>query len=89
MMMRESSVIVYECPGCGTPIEPSADHVVAREYESQLDFVLHMHGGASTRATRRFHVAHFRRQIGECVYELVQKEASDGRVDATAFGPVP
>ena len=45
---------------------------------SPSDFALHAHD-ESARARRRFHVAHFRRQIGDCVYELVQEEASDGR----------
>jgi hypothetical protein len=83
--MPEASAIVYECPGCGEIIERGEDYVVARAYESPSDFALHMHGDESARARRRFHVAHFRRQIGDCVYELVQEEASDGR-DATAVG---
>jgi hypothetical protein len=82
--MREASAIVYECPGCGEAIEPGEDYVVARAYESPSDFALHIHDVQSGHATRRFHVAHFRRQIGECVYELVQDE-SDGRADAAAF----
>jgi hypothetical protein len=84
--MPEASTIVYVCPGCGEVIEPAEDYVVARAYESQSDFVLHLHGDESARARRRFHVAHFRRQIGECVYELVQEEGSDGRANTTAVG---
>lgn len=82
--MPEASAIVYECPGCGEIIEMGEDYVVARAYESQSDFVLHLHGDKSAHTRRRFHVSHFRRQIGECVYELVQEETSDGRANTTA-----
>ena len=81
--MPAASAIVYECPGCGKIIEPGEDYVIAREYESPTDFVLHVHHDEYPRASRRFHVAHFRRQIGECVYELVHEEGSDG-ADAPA-----
>ena len=83
--MPAASVIVYECPGCGKIIEPGEDYVVARAYDSPSDFVLHAHDECA-RARRRFHVAHFRRQIGDCVYGLVQDETSHGRADAPAVG---
>ena len=81
--------MVYVCPGCGQPIEPGDDYVVAREYESAPDFSLHMKGDDRTRPTRRFHVAHFRRQIGECVYELVHEEMTPGREGTRAQGSPP
>ena len=82
--MREAS-LAYDCPTCCKPVERDDDYVTAREYASAGDFLLHMHGDDSARGTRRFHVAHFRRQIGECVYELVHEEGSDG-ADAPVFG---
>jgi hypothetical protein len=70
-------IIVYECPGCGKPIERGADYVVAREYQLAGDFSLHMKGHDETaRAIRRFHVAHFRGRMGDYVYELVNEAAS-------------
>jgi hypothetical protein len=76
--MPEASVIVYECPGCGKTIEPGEDYVAAREYESSPDFSLHTMKGhdVAPRATRRFHVEHFRWRIGDAVYELVREEAA-------------
>ena len=72
--MPEASVIVYECPGCGQPIESGEDFVVAREYELAPDFSLHMTGNEDTiRAIRRFHVEHFRGRMGGYVYELVHE----------------
>jgi hypothetical protein len=73
--MPEASAIVYECPGCGRPVEPGEDYVAAREYALEPDFSLHMkEHAAEARATRRFHVEHFRGRIRECVYELVDPE---------------
>ena len=40
--MAKASITVYECPGCGRPIEPDQDYVVAREYQLPDDFDLHM-----------------------------------------------
>ena len=37
-------IIVWECPGCGQPIEPRDDYVVAREHWFTPDFTLHMKG---------------------------------------------
>lgn len=74
--MPEASAIVYDCPGCGRPIEPSADYVVAREYEVAPDFSLHMKEHVpAPKATRHFHVEHFRGRIGDYIYELVDEEA--------------
>ncbi len=70
--MREASVFVYECPGCGKAIESGEDYVVAREYQLEPGFDLHMEGLEETvRAIRRFHVEHFRGRMGDYVYELV------------------
>lgn len=75
--MPEASEIVYECPGCGKPIESGEDYVVARESPLDPDFNLHMHGHERVAtAERRFHVEHFRWRIGDVVYELVTHEAS-------------
>jgi hypothetical protein len=72
--MPEASAIVYECSGCGRPIEPGADYVAAREYEVAPDLDLHMKGHEETvRAIRRFHVEHFRGRVGDYVYELVHE----------------
>lgn len=83
---NEWSKMVCVCPGCGQPIEPGDDYVVAREYESAPDFSLHMNGDERARPTRRFHVAHFRRQIGERVYELVHDEMTLGHEGIGAHG---
>jgi hypothetical protein len=72
--MPEASLTAYECPGCGSMIEPGQDYVVAREYELAPDFSLHMKGHEETvRAIRRFHVEHFRGRLGDFVYELVHE----------------
>ena len=77
MTMPEASVIVYECPACGRPIESGEDYVAAREYEASPDFSLHVTGhDVAPRATRHFHVEHFRWHLGDAVYELVPEEAS-------------
>ena len=75
--MPEASAIVYECPACGRPLEPGEDYVAAREYEASPDFSLHTKGhDVAPRATRLFHVEHFRWRIGDAVYELVREEPS-------------
>lgn len=75
--MREAPLIAYECPGCGRPIESGEDYVSAREYEVSRDFSLQMKGhDVAPRATRHFHVEHFRWRIGDAVYELVREEVS-------------
>jgi hypothetical protein len=52
-------IIAWACPGCGQPIEPADDYVVAREYSLPPDFTLHMKGHDDVGTTRRFHVEHF------------------------------
>ncbi len=75
--MPEASAIVDECPACGRPIEPGEVYVAAREYQASPDFSLHMkRHDVAPRATRHFHVEHFRRRIGDAVYELVREAAS-------------
>jgi hypothetical protein len=70
-------IIVWECPGCGQPIESGDDYVTARQYPVTPDFTLHMKGhDVAAVATRRFHVEHFRGQLGDNVYELVDAHRS-------------
>lgn len=33
---------VYVCPGCGRPVEPGEDYVIAEEYKLQSEFALHL-----------------------------------------------
>ena len=67
-------IIVWECHGCGQPIEPRDDYVVAREHWFTPDFTLHMKGrDDDAGATRRFHVEHFRGRLGDHVYELIDE----------------
>jgi hypothetical protein len=75
--MSEASITVYECPGCGRAVESGEDYVVAREYALAPDFSLHMKGDEdAARATRRFHVEHFRGRLGDHFYELVDEQSS-------------
>ena len=65
--------VVHECPGCGEPVDDDEDYVLAQEYASapgfgQSDFEAH---ALASGAVRRFHVGHFRGQIGDRVYRLV------------------
>jgi hypothetical protein len=77
MTMPDESIIVYECPGCGRPVEPGEDYVVAREYELEPGFSLHMKSdNLAAGAKRRFHVEHFRGRLGECFYELIAERDS-------------
>ena len=74
--MPKASAIVYECPTCGMAVGPGEDYVAAREYQPAPDFSLHMkEHDLAARATRRFHVEHFRGRIGDYVYELVDDES--------------
>jgi hypothetical protein len=60
---------VYVCPACGRAVEPGQDYVVAYEYKLEPGFTLHSdsyHGGVE----RRFHVGHFRGQLGDLHFEL-------------------
>jgi hypothetical protein len=71
----------YVCPGCGLPVGDDETRVDAREHCAESDVTLHMHDH-SVGTRRRFHVEHFRRRIGDCVYELVGStdvEGSRGR----------
>ena len=66
----DNAGVGYVCPGCGLPVGHDQPHVDVREYTGESEVTLHMHDhSAGTR--RRFHVEHFRRRIGDCMYELV------------------
>ena len=65
----------YRCPGCGQAVQPDEDYVLALEYE-EPGFSLHISEGAPSGAERRFHVEHFRRQLGERVFVLVREEST-------------
>jgi hypothetical protein len=69
-------IIVWTCPGCGQPVAPGADYVVAREHSLAPDFTLHMTGHDDVGTTRRFHVEHFRGRLGDHVYELIDAQRS-------------
>jgi hypothetical protein len=63
------------CPGCGEPVKPGEDYVVAREHSLELDVSLHaQRRDRSDGVERRFHVGHFRGQLGNFFYELVARE---------------
>lgn len=49
--------------------------MLALEYE-EPGFSLHISDGAATRPEHRFHVEHFRRQLGERVFVLVREESA-------------
>jgi hypothetical protein len=75
--MSDRRIIAYECPGCGKPIERGEDYVVAREYELEPGFSLHMKSDdLAVGAERRFHVEHFRGRLGDRFYELVDRGGS-------------
>jgi hypothetical protein len=58
--MSDHADIVYECPGCGRPVVPGEDYVVAQEYELEPDVTLHgTKGDVVLGVQRRFHVEHF------------------------------
>jgi hypothetical protein len=61
----------HECPGCGGPVLPGEDYVDAVEYVAEPGFTLHrMTADAVATADRRFHVGHFRHQIGSRLFVL-------------------
>lgn len=63
------------CPGCGEPVKPGEDYVVAREHSLESDVSLHAkRNDRSDGVERRFHVGHFRGQLGNYFYELVARE---------------
>jgi hypothetical protein len=73
--MSEGAVVEYECPGCGMPVRPGDDYVVARKYAVTPEFSLHMSGNDVAAAPmRRFHVEHFRGLLHDHFYELVDKK---------------
>lgn len=81
--------VVYDCPGCGRPVLDDEDYVIAREF--RRDEVL-AHGFGDPRATgvrppgveRRFHVQHFRGQIGVYFYELTRTDSLELHPDDEA-----
>jgi hypothetical protein len=67
------SAVDHICPGCGKPVRSGEDYVVAREYVVEPGFTLHaLRDQDPVRAERRFHVEHFRGQIGDRLYELAE-----------------
>ena len=65
----------HECPGCGGPVLPGEDYVDAVEYLAEPGFTLHeMTPDAAATADRRFHVEHFRHQIGDRHFVLKRPE---------------
>lgn len=65
----------HECPGCGGPVRPGEDYVDAVEYVAEPGFTLHeMTIDAAATADRRFHVEHFRHQIGNRLFLLRRRE---------------
>jgi hypothetical protein len=92
--MSDHADIVYECPGCGRPVVPGEDYVVAQEYELEADVTLHgTRGDVALGVRRRFHVEHFRGRLGGHYYELVTDkrgtaEESTGRSRSTAVADV-
>jgi hypothetical protein len=71
--MSNDSPGVFECPGCGRPVEPGEDYVVALEHEAEPGFSLHKMSNAvlPVTAEQRFHVEHFRGHLGDRWYVLV------------------
>ena len=68
--------VAHVCPGCGRPVEPGEDYVVALEYEDEAGFSLHeLRGAAPVGAERRFHVEHFRGRLGDRSYVLVDESS--------------
>ena len=66
----------YQCPGCGQAVEAHEDYVLAHEYEDIPGFRLHMPERACPVVEWRFHVEHFRRQLGERIFVLVHEHAT-------------
>ena len=52
------------------------DYVLALEYEERAGFSLHAADAARRAVERRFHVEHFRRQLGERLFVLVQGDSA-------------
>jgi hypothetical protein len=67
----------FACPGCGSSVNDGEDYVVALEYEAEPGFSLHqMPHDLPATAERRFHVEHFRGQLGDRVFVLVDASRS-------------
>jgi hypothetical protein len=83
--MSDQAAIVYVCPGCGRPVEPGEDYVVAQEYELEPEVALHgTKRDFGLGVQRRFHVEHFRGRLGEHFYELVNDQDTRRRTTPTA-----
>jgi hypothetical protein len=68
--------VAHMCPGCGRPVEPGEDYVVALEYEDEPGFSLHeLRSDTPVGAERRFHVEHFRGRLGDRLYALVDESS--------------
>jgi hypothetical protein len=75
--MSDDSHEIFECPGCGRPVEPGEDYVVALEYQAEPGFSLHrMSHAVPVTAIRRFHVEHFRGQLRNDFYVLTDESSS-------------
>jgi hypothetical protein len=75
--MSDHSPEVFACPGCGRSVEPGEDYVVALEYDAEPGFSLHqMSNAVPVTAERRFHVEHFRGQLGDRFYVLIDESSS-------------
>jgi hypothetical protein len=73
-MCRMGDETADVCPGCGEPVRRGEDYVVALEYRVDPEFALHAQRDRSHGLERRFHVAHFRGQLGAHAYELVGRD---------------
>jgi hypothetical protein len=77
MVMSDDPPESFECPGCGRSVQPGEDYVVALEFEAEAGFSLHrMSKAVPLTAERRFHVEHFRGQLGDRFYVLVDGSGS-------------
>jgi hypothetical protein len=69
--MPDEPAVVYVCPGCGQPVAPGQDYVIAEEYKLEPGFALHLKRvDLAESVQRRFHVGHVRGRTGEYFYEL-------------------
>jgi hypothetical protein len=86
--MSDESHVVFECPRCGRSVEPGEDYVVALEYEVEPGFTLHqMRDDVSGTAERRFHVEHFRGQLGNHFYALIEGSSSSRESAPLSISP--
>lgn len=78
--MSDHAPEVFECPGCGRSVDSGEDYVVALEYGAEPGFSLHhMSSAVPVTAKRRFHVEHFRGQLGDRFYVLIGESSSSIR----------